>query len=87
VNPNYKYLKIIDIIKLKIAFSTFMHPTVHFNFMSNAYLGYSDRTSTRAKPASSLHAASLLVSRLPRPVFIEGIERVDTGFRSCNGKK
>lgn len=48
----------------------------------NTYLGYSDRTPTSAVPASSLHAASLLFSRLPKPLFIDGIDRVETGLRS-----
>lgn len=48
----------------------------------NFYLGYSERTPTSAIPASSLHAESLVFSRLPKPLFIEGIDNVETGFRS-----
>lgn len=59
----------------------FSKTRVHFLNYKMIYLGYSDRTPTSARPDSSLHAESLLLSRLPR-VFIDGIEREDTGFRS-----
>lgn len=70
-------LRMTNWIMLRAHYSSSLHARREWT-----HLGYSDWTPTSATPASSLHADSLLLSRLP--LFIDGIDCVETGLRSWN---